>query len=295
MPRPALAATRAIDILNFLAAHPTESFTLSDIASRLGINVASTHALLGALGERGYLVRHPRLKTFALGPSVVALGTAALEANHAIDLARDAARQLALDTGLEVAVTTLAGGDHIVFVAHAGEPSPFGVPIHVGQHVPFVPPIGSVFVAWGGEAPWLAKATREDRPPLRAVLTEVRRRGYSVALEATTRKQLGHALDDLAAAPSDLAIRSTVTQLVVDLGRREYQVLNLRPSRRYDVSMIAAPVFGAAGEVSLALTLLGFPPGLTGARVAAFGEQVRDTALVVTRRSRGRPPAPPAE
>ena len=63
MSRPALAATRAISVLNFLAAHPADPFTLSDLADRLDINVASAHALLGVLTDAGYLVRHPRLRT----------------------------------------------------------------------------------------------------------------------------------------------------------------------------------------------------------------------------------------
>ena len=57
MSRPALAATRAISILDFLAAHPDDAFTLSDLAARLGINVASAHALLTVLVEAGYLGR----------------------------------------------------------------------------------------------------------------------------------------------------------------------------------------------------------------------------------------------
>ena len=81
------------------------------------------HALLGALTDAGYLARHPRLRTYTLGPAVVALGTAALETHPAIDLARDAARGLARETGLEVAVTSVAG-DHIIFLARAGDPSP---------------------------------------------------------------------------------------------------------------------------------------------------------------------------
>ena len=55
--------------------------------------------------------------------------------------------------------------------------------------------------------------------------------------------------------------------------------------------MIAAPVFGTSGEVALALTLLGFEPGLDAASVAAFGTRLRDLAEVVTRRSGGRLPS----
>jgi DNA-binding IclR family transcriptional regulator len=291
MPRPALAASRAIAVLNFLAAHPAEGFTLSDISARLGINLASAHALLGVMTDAGYVARNQRLRTFTLGPSVVALGSAALECHAAIDLARDAARTLAHTTGLEVAVTA-AAGTSIVFLARAGEPSARGIPIHVGQHVPLVPPLGSVFVAWGGHEAWLAHA--EDPEPLAAVLECVRRRGYSVALEADARKGLGHALDDLAGLPADDRRQATVAQLVADLGRRDYQLRDIDPAVRYDVSMIAAPVFGPGGEVVLALTLLGFTAGLLGSAVAAYGEQLRDAALIVTKRSRGRVPSAPA-
>ena len=288
MPRPALAATRAVAVLNFLAAHPGEAFTLSELASRLGVNVASAHALLGVLTDAGYVTRHPRLRTFTLGPSVVALGTAALECHPAIDLARDAARDLARETGLEVALTAPAG-DNIVFLARAGDHSARGVPVHVGQQVPLQPPLGSVFVAWGDAEGWLARS--DDPTALRAVLEGVRGRGYSVGLEADARRALGHALDDLAGHPTDEALRTTVEEYVGTLAGREYQLRNLMAARSYDVSMIAAPIFGSTGEVVMALTLLGFSGPLKGRAVTAYGDRLRDAGLVVTKRSRGRVPA----
>ena len=289
MSRPALAATRALAVLNFLAGNPTEDFTLSDLARRLGINVASAHAILGVLVDGGYVVRHPRRRTYALGPAVVALGDAALERHAAIDLARDAARSLAGSTGLEVAVTAPAG-EHIVFLARAGDHSARGVPVHVGQRVPFVPPLGSVFVAWSDDPSWwLDRST--DADALGEVLVGIRQRGYSVALEADARKGLGRALDDLAASPSSPDLQDTVDALVADLADREYQVRELDGAAAYDVSMVAAPVFGASGEVILAITAVGFRGPLAAGEVAALGEQLRDAGLVVTRKSRGRLPS----
>ncbi len=289
MARPALAATRALAVLNFLAGHPTEDFTLSDLARRLGINVASAHAILAVLVDGGYVVRHPRLRTYALGPAVVALGDAALERHGAIDLARDAARSLAASTGLEVAVTAPAGDD-IVFLARAGDHSAHGVPVHVGQRVPLVPPLGSVFMAWSADPSWWLEQS-SDADALTDVLASVRRRGYSVALEADARKGLGRALDRLAASPSSSELRGTVDSLVTELGGREYQVRDLDDSVDYDVSMVAAPVFGVSGEVVLAITAVGFRDRLAVADVVAVGEQLRDAGLVVTRKSRGRLPS----
>lgn len=291
MSRPALSATRAMEVLNFLAAHPTEEFTLSDLAHRIGVNVASTHALLGALTDGGYLVRHPRLRTYALGPSVVAVGTAALERHPAIDLARDAARRLADQVGLEVSVTAPAG-DEIVFVARAGEDQARGLPVHVGQRVPLVPPLGSVFVAWGDADRWLARA--EDPDAMRTVLAAIRARGYSVALDADARQGLGQALDRLAESPLHASALTPIEELVAELGHEEYQVVELHRASTYDVSMIAAPIFDTNGKVSLALSLVGFAAGLPADRIMAYGQQVRDACLIVTKQSRGRVPDVPA-
>lgn len=278
-------------MLNFLAAHPDDSFTLSDIAARLDINVASTHALLTVLTEAGYVSRHHRLRTFTLGPSVVALGSAALEIHPAIDLARDAARDLSTELDLEVAVTALAGDD-IVFLARAGAHRARGMAVHVGQRVPLVPPLGAVFMAWADDAivrAWRARGSASES--VGDVLADVRERGYSVALELDARRGLGDALDHLADAPIDATARASIDALLASLAEREYQLtdLDLRPT--YDVSMIAAPVFGTNAEPALALTLLGFQEGLGPEQVARFGERLRDTGLVVTKRSKGQIPA----
>ena len=290
MARPALAASRAVAILNFLAAYPGEGFTLSDLAGRLDINVASTHALLSVLSDAGYVIRHPRLRTFTLGPSIVGLGTAALEAHPAIDLARDAARDIARRTRLEVTLTAPAG-DEIVFLARAGAHSPRGGPVHVGQRVPLLPPLGSVFVAWGEADGWLAAS--DDPATLRAILEGVRRRGYAVGLEASAQASFGHALDTLAGHPADDTLRGALRGYVTDIGSREYFAADLDEARSYDLSMIAAPIFGPTGDVVLALSILGFAGPVTGRDIIGWGEDLRDACLVVTKRSRGRVPVVP--
>jgi DNA-binding IclR family transcriptional regulator len=256
MPRPALAATRAVAVLNFLAAHATEEFKLSDLAARLDINLASAHTLLAVLADAGYVSRHQRLRTYSLGPSVVALGNAALERHPAIAHAHEEALRVSEELGLGVTVTALAGDD-IVFLERVGEHRPRDLGVQVGQRVPIAPPVGAVFVAWHNAESWLARA--DDRPAMEAVLADVRSRGWAAAL----------------GNPSST----------------DYEALAaLDPERTYDVMMIAAPVFGASGDAIVSLTLLGMEPGLPAQQVAALGERVRDAGLVATRRSGGRAP-----
>jgi DNA-binding IclR family transcriptional regulator len=144
-------------------------------------------------------------------------------------------------------------------------------------------------MAWGGAEGWLDQA--DDRPAMAAVLDAVRVRGYSVALEPDARRALGLVLDELADQPADAGHRRDVERIVHDLEVRPYQLTGVEPDGSYRVSMIAAPIFGPAGDVILALTLVGFDAPVPAAVLAELGERLRDTALVVTKRTRGRPPA----
>jgi DNA-binding IclR family transcriptional regulator len=279
MPRPALSASRAISILNFLASNATEEYKLSDLATSLEINLASAHALLTALTDAGYLVRHPRLRTYSLGPTVIALGSAALQVYPAIDDAQDEARRLSEELNLGVAVTTLSGDD-ILFLSRIGEYRPHEVPSRPGQRIPLVPPVGAVFVAWMDPEPWLAVAT--DRSGMEAVLSRVRSRGWAVSLGPDSGRQNESSSDRTSGWPTNVGGEPT----------DELQPAGtLVRDRSYNVVMIAAPVFDPAGRAVVALTLLGFEPGLSAERIVMYGEKVRDSGLIATRRSGGHVPS----
>jgi DNA-binding IclR family transcriptional regulator len=254
MARPALSASRSVEVLNFLAAHTPEQYTLSDLSGALHINLASTHALLTTLEDAGYVSRHPRLRTYGLGAAVVALGNAALQSHPAIACANDEAQRLSVELELSVAVTADAGAD-VVFLGRMGEHRPRDIDAYAGQRIPLSPPMGAVFVAWRDPDGWLAKA--DDRAAMESVLSSVRSRGWAASFEPDHYQPLGP----------------------------------LNPGVSYDVVMIAAPVFGPTGTAVVALTLLGLPPGLTADRVARYGESVRAAGLVATRKSGGRAPA----
>jgi DNA-binding IclR family transcriptional regulator len=254
MARPALSASRSIAVLNFLAANAPEQFTLSDISDRLDINLASAHALLNTMEDAGYVTRHPRLRTYSLGTSVVALGNAALQCHPAIACANQEAQRLSAELELSVAVTAAAGED-IVFLGRMGEHRPRDMEAYAGQRIPLSPPMGAIFVAWGDPGAWLAKA--DDRVEMESVLDEVRSRGWAASFEPDHYQPLG----------------------------------SLDPAASYDVVMVTAPVFGPTGTAVVALTLLGLPPAMTADRIASYGQKIRDAGLVATRRSGGHAPA----
>ena len=75
MARPGLAASRGVDIIEFLSFFPDRGFTLSEIVRATEINVASCYAILNRLTDRGFLIRDPDQKTYTLGPSLIAIIT----------------------------------------------------------------------------------------------------------------------------------------------------------------------------------------------------------------------------
>jgi DNA-binding IclR family transcriptional regulator len=295
--RPAPAAVRTVAVLDFLAAHPGQVFTLSELAGRVGVNLASLLAILQALVDAGYVVRHPRHKTYGLGPSVVAVGHAALAQHGVIEGARAAMRPLAAELETE-GVASVVIGDDIVILATEGVAPAHARDVRIGQRLPLVPPLGAVFMAWADADAvehWLARgASSDDRDHHRALLGAIRARGYAVGLETPAREQLGRVLTGLAEHPADAALRDQVPHMVEEL-RDDYAVAELAPNERYSVSVIAAPVFGPAGEVTLAITLNGFARDLTGTELAAAGARLVATTRAVTKAAHGRFPRPEAE
>jgi DNA-binding IclR family transcriptional regulator len=291
--RPALAADRALQVIDLLAAHPTESFTLTEITRRTGINPASAHALTAVMLKSGYLQRHPTQKTYALGPALVASGAAALDQLPAIRAAQAEIGVLSTELQLEVTLTAPTD-DEIIVVGAAGDASEYGSVLQVGQRVPLSPPLGTVFLAWSPPArieQWIARA----RPPFgpieierqHRVLASVRNRGYAIGLESSARRGLGAAVTH---AGEREAGPGTVDDLLAALAKVPYQLTSLDDEPSYDVSMIAAPVFDTNRRVCAAITVSGLAPAAAPSDIVAVAERVRGAALVITKRARGRLP-----
>ena len=57
MSRPALAASRSLEIIELFTSFPERTFTFSEVIKATKINTASCHAILNVLTEKGYLLR----------------------------------------------------------------------------------------------------------------------------------------------------------------------------------------------------------------------------------------------
>jgi DNA-binding IclR family transcriptional regulator len=278
MARPAPGADRSVAVLELLADHPDERFTLSEVARRCGLNKATAHALLSALTAHGILLRHPEEKRYSLGPRLIAIGDAAHRGYSAIDFAPYVLGRLAMDTGL-LATAARLEGDAISVISRAGGPDDA-----VPPRLPHIPPLGALFMAWSDEPSieaWLARApASEVVGHVLDALPAIRDRGYAVTLATPERQRL-------VGREASLLSHDEIRVLLAEFGRRGALVTDLDPQASYAVANVAAPVFRADGGVELAVAA-SVPTSeeagvtMTGAGVATLGSRVVAAAQELT-------------
>lgn len=291
--KPAPAVVRAMSVLNYLTAHPGVSFSLSELSSALDVNAASLSALLLALSDAGYVTRHPRRKTYTLGPAGVALGHAAAQQHPAIEAAESEMRELAR-LGNEC-VGTVATAGEILFVAIEGHPGAKSREAWIGQRIPMLPPFGQVFVAWSSKAEidrWLGMVGRGDqasvlRDRLVASLERVREDGYVIGLANDPAEEVIALIDELTVVDRE-EVRRRLLEAIPRQGA-DYVADGIQPDQLYDVANLAVPVFDAEGAVGFAMTLTGLS-GVRGDRLVEIGETALGAARRVTRRIGGKWP-----
>lgn len=277
MARRALSATRAADLLNFLAAHPAERFGYSELSRRLDVNLASMHSLLVALVECAYLSFRASDKTYGLGPALIAIGDVALRGDPYVDAARAEMSKLSARRGLESLGFVRAGGDALC-VLRAGPRTDPGREVQVGQRLPLIAPLAAALAAWAPDSEresWLERggAPSAGRRQQMRMLDVVRERGYAVALEVEERRRIGEVLRRLRDDPHSQGLHSDLRDLISGLRRREYQLTTGRRAT-YAVSTITAPVLNAAGAFELAISVQGFPRKMSLRDVRSVGEDL---------------------
>jgi DNA-binding IclR family transcriptional regulator len=281
MVKPALAATRAARVLDFLALHPGQAFSLKEISAACGVNAASLLAVVTALTDAGYLLRHSRHKTYTLGPAVVLLAHAALVQHPVVEAAEHELEGLAHEVRTQCAASVLMG-DTLVATAVAGKARRSATWNQTGTRVPFAAPFGAVFAAFGDDdvqQRWFENAHVDGprRDAVLHVLEDVRRRSMSVVEERQARKQLGEMYRRLADEPGDETAKRTIGMLT---GEIVDSLLDLRDvdGRNIEVASLSVPVFSPLGEVVMHLSTGGFGTTLTVEEIVAVGERMHAAA-----------------
>jgi DNA-binding IclR family transcriptional regulator len=285
-----------LDVLNFLGAHPTESFTLAEIARQLGLSNGSAHRVLITMAESRFLSRNEKHKTYSLGIALVALGRAALEKHRGIEIARKEIAQLALELNAQCSVTAIADGE-LLLVAKEGAPQSHAGLHQVGERTPLILPIAIGHLAWSSDqaiesylaetAPSLSKALRKHTF---AAISAIRRRGYAMAANGPAMRGLRQSMTSPNGYVRNDAYWTALRHAIGSMSENELQLLSVPSKPPTGLRYIAAPVFSPDGSVSLELVTTGLPSNMSAKDIERYAERLCAAAAVVTGEVHGRYP-----
>jgi len=271
---------RVIAVINLLTAHPQRRFTLTDITRQLDITKATCHVLLRSLTGAGYLVRHPD-KTYTLGPALVAAGRVAQQSFSALGAARSEMELLA-DRYDAVVSAAASVGDELVVVERVGS-TDAADRLEVGHRIPFMPPFGLPFVAWGGEGAleeWIGRSGRPAGPGeldrWAEVCVGLRSLGYGVEDMAESSGRVRRLVGELADEQLTPSVKQLLNRLIDEIGPSHYLPSDLRGAAKLPVSVIFAPVLGPTGQAEMSIALNMFRE-MTPRQVKHAGEEIAAT------------------
>lgn len=291
MKRPALSAMRSLDVMELLATFPHRNFTLGEIVKATGINIASCHAILNTLVDKGYLARVKGQKRYHLGLSLVAMGQAAQMTQPIVGRAMRAAEQLHTDLGLPVLLSTIVGDEILAVMSLQDRPD--DVLMQVGERLPLVAPIGVPFLAWAPEdevTRWITRRTTPMSQELLDVLRDdlqlTRERGFQVVLRPPERHTIGSRIAEMANGDGISNYRAELSEVIHQVDQRMCAPVKFVADETYDILMIACPIFDQSGSAIFNISLGSFPRELSGAALLDYADRLSNACLEVMRWTR---------
>lgn len=198
-----------------------------------------------------------------------------------LDHLRPHLERLASHLSLEVTAMCRVDEDLLTVASAGGSNRSVRVP-RVGRRVPFMPPIGGVFAAFGGpeaEAEWLRNIHEDaetDRAMFDEVLQRVRDSGYAFGFGHEAGKAIEVA--SLAANQTDAPEhRRRLNRVIADAGL-SFNTAEIRRDEDYEFHSMTAPVFDADGACAFSLTVWGWKATVRGADVLAVADKLTRTA-----------------
>jgi DNA-binding IclR family transcriptional regulator len=176
--------------------------------------------------------------------------------------------------------------DELVLAAAAGRTELAVAPTRVGQRLPFLPPLGSCFAAWGDDRlrrSWTESVaghvTPERLEAIRSVPDLVRSRGYAICLGHQQNAHLESMTTRVNEGDPQVSVE-TLREAIVRV------VDGYNPpdpiTTPVELRSVSVPVFGAGGRVAFTLTVWGPPGAVDAAGVAAYVDAANQAAEEAT-------------
>lgn len=229
-------------ILAFDEAHPR--MTLSEVASRTGMNRARARRFLLTLHALGYVRKQQRY--FELAPRVLQLGYAFLSANDYRSVIQQVLEDITAECGESSSLGVLDGDDVIYVARSSARHRLMAITLSVGTRLPAAhTSMGRVLLAQLPDArldAYLARVTLErytdktitDKAELKKCILKVRQQGYAIAdqeLDPGLRSLAVPAFDANGRLLGAINISTNAARVSFDTLMQEYLPLLLQKAR----------------------------------------------------------------
>lgn len=196
-----------------------------------------------------------------------------VELLHKLDFVRPNMEALASELVTQVSVMARVKNE-LINVGAAGRPRRRKASSRVGIHVPFMPPIGGVFAAFGGpeaEQEWFSNIHGEYKNTLikqfESGMNNVRERGYAIGIGHVEGEAIELTAHE-AFTRQDPEERAKLLE-VVNAAAETFNMAEIQEDQDYEFHSATAPIFDKDGVCLFSMTVWG-PDGLSsGADVLA--------------------------
>lgn len=230
------SASRAVDLLEVLAARGDRPARLRELAEELHVPRSSMYALLQTLIERGWVRTDATGSLYGIGIRALLTGTSYLDSDPRVRVARPYLAEASEKLGETIHLARLDRGDVVYLATRESHEYPRTLS-RVGRRLPaHVGALGKALLAErpDGELPLpegplrsLTRHSHTDRAALLADLAQVRERGYAVDREESVEgiAGFGFALRDDSPASDAVSCSVPVGRLTEEHERRIVAVM----------------------------------------------------------------------
>ena len=258
------AVLRAATILDFIAEHPNQSFTMAELVRALKLSQSTCHSILSALVESGYLYRTTE-KTYALGARILNLAQVAGDRSSLLQIAKSEMRYLSNKLDLVCSAMSLEDGE-IVIRERSASARHVGTYARLGQKIPFRAPIAVAFFA---SSPNKAEEWLSHLPPGKAAHErQEMKKGLAFLRD--------HGFLAILTEEYDPTIFWSNTRKTNDFDKMKSSViLDIDDDEFIDVTGLLVPVYNAHGNVEFVFTLAGYDAPVLGCDIYAAAADLK--------------------